>query len=117
MNPDFDTADIDCENVLNCLYNLTEVDEEILDALEQSGEFRSDDLAEKIGKDQSTVYRSLQRLHECGLIYKEKEKIRNGGYFFLYSIRPVDKIREEAKECIEDWYKEMKGTIEQLDEV
>ncbi|MBS3817270.1 MAG: ArsR family transcriptional regulator [Candidatus Thermoplasmatota archaeon] len=115
MLPEFDKEEINCENVIECLYGLSELDKEILSLLSEGEELRSSEIAEKIDKDQSTAYRSLEKLLSCGLIYKEKHTIRNGGYYFLYSRRPLDKVKEESMRCIEDWYEEMKGAVEELD--
>ncbi len=117
MMPKMDVDEVNCENVMECLYDLSELDKDILSLLSEDEDLRSSELAERIDKDQSTVYRSLERLLECGLIYKEKETIRNGGYYFLYSRRPVDKIKEEAKACVERWYEEMRGAIEEIEDI
>lgn len=116
MKPDFDYDEINCENVMECLYGLSKLDKRILNILSEGEELRSSEIAERINKDQSTAYRSLEKLLNCGLIYKEKQTIRNGGYYFLYSRRPISKIKEEALECIENWYEEMIDAVEELEE-
>lgn len=115
--PDFNAEDIDCDNVLKCMFNLSELDERILSVLKEGDEYRSNELAEKLERDQSTVYRSLEKLVSCGLLYKEKQTIRKGGYYYLYSARPTDKIKEEATSCLENWYSEVKGAIDQLEKI
>ncbi len=117
MLPDFDVEEVDCENVLECLYNLSELDRDILSLLSEGGEYRSSKIAEELDKDQSTAYRSLQKLSKCGLIYKEKKTIRNGGYYFVYSIRAMDKVKEEAKQCIDRWHTEMHEAVEDLEKI
>ncbi|MFW5927998.1 MAG: helix-turn-helix domain-containing protein, partial [Thermoplasmatota archaeon] len=116
MKPDFNYDEINCNNVMECLYNLSDLDKKILFILSDGEELRSSEIAEKINKDQSTAYRSLEKLLNCGLIYKEKQTIRNGGYYFLYSRRPISKIKEEAFECIEKWYEDMKDAVEELED-
>ncbi|MEF8873483.1 MAG: helix-turn-helix domain-containing protein [Candidatus Thermoplasmatota archaeon] len=115
MSPELRPGEIDCDNVMECLYDLTDLDKKILSVLLEQDELTSSEIAEKIDKDQSTAYRSLEKLFECGLLYKEKETIRNGGYYFQYSLRPLDKIKEEALACVESWYEEMKGSIKEMD--
>lgn len=109
--------DIDCDNVIECIYNLSELDKEILSVLSEENEYRSSEIAEEIEKDQSTAYRSLEKLLECGLVYKEKQNIRNGGYYFLYSRRPLDNIKEEAKACVDRWYDEIVEAIQDMDDL
>ncbi len=106
--------DLGCDIALECLYNLSTLDKRLLETLKDGDEYRSDEIAEILERDQSTAYRSLERLARCGLVYKEKQNIRNGGYFYVYSLRPLDKIKEEALECLEEWYRKMKKAIEEL---
>ena len=115
MKPDFNYDEINCSNVMECLYNLSKLDKKILSILSEGEELRSSEIAERINKDQSTAYRSLEKLLNCGLIYKEKQTIRNGGYYFLYSRRPISKIKEEAFECIDSWYQDMKEAVEEIE--
>lgn len=107
-------GDITCDMVIQCMYDLSDLDKNILEILRDGEEFRTNDVAELIERDQSTAYRSLERLVKCGLIYKEKQNIRNGGYYFLYSAKPLDNIKKEAFECLEEWYERMKKAIEEL---
>lgn len=117
MKPDFSPEKIGCSNVLDCLYDLKDLDKKIISVLKEEGEMRSSELAEEMDKDQSTVYRSLNKMVSCGLIYKEKKKIRKGGYYYVYSTRPIENVREEAMGCIEDWCERMRDAIEELDEI
>lgn len=114
MKPDFFPDQIECDNVLECLYDLSELDIQILTILKEGEEYRCDALAEKLDKDQSTVYRALEKLLSCGLIYKEKQSIRKGGYYYLYSSRPKERIKAEALNCLEEWYHQMKKSIKEL---
>ncbi len=114
MKDFIESEDIGCDVALECLYNLSALDRRSLDMLQDGKEYRTDDVAELLERDQSTAYRSLERLVSCGLVYKEKHNIRNGGYYYVYSIRPLDKIKEEALECLEEWYKKMRKAIEDL---
>ncbi len=107
----------DSENVIECIYDLSELDKEILSLFSGGEELRSSEIAERINKDQSTAYRSLEKLSECGLIYKEKQNIRNGGYYFLYSKRPLDKIKEEARKTVDGWYDEVVEALQELEEL
>ncbi len=117
MLPEFSEQEIDCDNVLECIYNLSDLDREVLSVLSEDEEYRSSEIAEKIDKDQSTAYRSLEKLLDCGLVYKEKKNIRNGGYYYLYSKRPLENIKEEAKTCVDQWYEEIMEAIQEMDDI
>ncbi len=115
MITDSGFKEIDAENVIECIYDLSELDKEILALLSRGEELRSSEIAEMINKDQSTAYRSLEKLSECGLIYKEKHNIRNGGYYYLYSRRPLEKIKEEARKSVDKWYEKVVEALQELD--
>jgi len=115
MIADLGVEEVDPENVIQCIYDLSELDKEILSLLKGDEELRSSEIAERLNKDQSTAYRSLEKLLECGLIYKEKHNIRNGGYYFLYSRRPLDKIKEEARKSVDKWYEEVIEAIKEIE--
>lgn len=115
--PTFSTEDIQCNTVLECLYSLTDMDNRVLSFLRKGGEYRAKEVAARVDRDQSTAYRSLEKLVECGLAYKEKHNIRNGGYFFLYSARPLDLVKRDALECLEQWYERMRTSIENLEDL
>ncbi|MFO8110104.1 MAG: helix-turn-helix domain-containing protein [Thermoplasmata archaeon] len=115
MKPKFTQDDIGCHTVLEYLYNLPDIDKKIFTFLSKGGEYRANEVAKNVDRDQSTAYRSLERLVDCGMVYKEKHNIRNGGYYFLYSSRPMDLIKEEALECLDMWYEKMKNSIEGTD--
>ncbi|MFO7992094.1 MAG: helix-turn-helix domain-containing protein [Thermoplasmata archaeon] len=117
MKPKFSAENIGCDNVLDCLYNLSKMDKEVLSLMSEDEEYRSRDIAERIDKDQSTAYRILEKLVGCGLVYKEKKTIRNGGYYYVYSARPIDKVREEAEQCLENWYSDMKKALEDMNKI
>lgn len=105
---------MDCKRVLECLYSLTELDKKVIEVLRGGGELRSREVGERLGRDQSTAYRSLERLVDCGFAYKEKHTIRKGGYYYTYSARPLDMIKKDALEHLDSWYDEMKRAIEDL---
>ena len=74
-----------------------------------------DELAKKIEKDRSTVYRSLQRLTCCNLCLKETKNIDKGGYYHIYRCNEISKAKKELEECIDKWYHQMKNTLKQFD--
>ncbi|MFW5952667.1 MAG: helix-turn-helix domain-containing protein [Candidatus Natronoplasma sp.] len=117
MIEDTGVKEVGPENVIECIYDLSELDKEILSLFSRGEELGSSEIAERINKDQSTAYRSLEKLSECGLIYKEKQNIRNGGYYFLYSRRPLDKIKEEARKTVDRWHDEVVEALQDLEEL
>ena len=105
---------INCDNVIQCIFELNNLDIKVYKTLKETGETRADELAKKLKKDRSNVYRSLQKLTCCGLCIKEKRNIQNGGYYHTYDCANNNKIRTELEEQIESWYNKMKNTLKTL---
>jgi predicted transcriptional regulator len=70
-----------------------------------SGPKTVEQIAEKIGKDRSTVQRVLNKLHSKGLARRKSQRIDRGGYFFEYSAVSSEVVREQILTQLEDWYK------------
>ena len=106
---------ISCTDVLQCIFELNRLDSSIYKMLKEHGETRADDLAHKMKKERSTVYRSLQKLTSCGLCKKKTKTIESGGYYHLYSCNDSKQVRKEMESCIDEWYKQMKNTLKNFE--
>jgi predicted transcriptional regulator len=105
-----------CDDVMQCFFNLNELDMIVYTRLLREGPQRSDDLARKEGKDASTIYRSLQKLISCGICFRETKNIDRGGYYHQYSAVSPEIIREKIEGCISNWNTSMKKALEEFDE-
>ena len=106
---------INCDNVIQCIFELNKLDIKVYKTLKQIGEIRADELAKKLKKDRSNVYRSLQKLTCCRLCIKEQRNIENGGYYHIYRSSNTAKIKKELEEQIDNWHNKMKNTLKELE--
>lgn len=106
---------LNCTEVLQCVFDLNKLDFQIYKTLKKVGSSRADDLANKMKKERSTIYRSLQKLSNCGLCTKETKTIVSGGYFHIYSCKDSTHVRKEMESCIDKWYKHMKETLKNFE--
>ena len=113
FNDNFET--ICCRDVLKYVFDLNSLDLEVYKKLKEEKESRADDLAKKIGKDRSYVYRSLQKLTNCNLCTKKTKKIETGGYYHLYVFNNAKEVRKEIETCIDDWYKHIKKILKDFE--
>jgi predicted transcriptional regulator len=100
-----------CHDLVQCAFSLAEFDIEVYYQLSQSGPLRADELAAKMGKDRSTVYRALQKLMPCGMVYRETKSIERGGYFHVYRAIGKQLLRERLERCVNDWYSHMQEVL------
>jgi|AntRauTorcE11898_2_1112593.scaffolds.fasta_scaffold17742_4 Predicted transcriptional regulator len=66
-----------------------------------------DEIAEKIDRERSTAYRSVQRLMQAGFIQKQQVNYDHGGYYHVYRPRDGDEIAQEMQRMLNDWYAQM----------
>jgi predicted transcriptional regulator len=100
-----------CDDVIRCIFNFNNLDLNVYKKLLEDGESKAQDLANKLKKERSTVYRSLQKLTKCGLCIKKSNKISTGGHFHTYECIDSKLIKMKIESCLNDWYKSMKETL------
>lgn len=105
-----------CTDLLRCMYNLSDMDMETLTLLLTDGPFKADDLADRLGRDRSTVYRSLQKLVSCQVVTKETRSLDRGGYFHVYAAVPKDVLRERLEHCVEEWHSRVLTLLDRFEE-
>jgi predicted transcriptional regulator len=105
-----------CHDLVQCAFSLGEFEVEVYYKLIDSGPLRADELASKIGKDRSTVYRALQKLMTCGMVYRETKNIDRGGYYHVYKAISKDMLRGRLEKCVEDWYSHMQDVLRKFTE-
>ncbi|WP_122090851.1 helix-turn-helix domain-containing protein [Halalkalicoccus subterraneus] len=100
--------DMQCEGLLECFHDLKEIDKNVFQMLNETEEpLTVDDIAERIDRERSTAYRSVQRLLQVGFIQKEQINYEQGGYYHVYRPRDADEIAQEMQRMLNDWYAKM----------
>ena len=91
-----------CNDLLCSVYNLNPVDLEIFYNLAGGNTRSLDELAQKVGRDRSTIHRSLQKLVSNQLCYKETRALKEGGYHHLYGAAELSKIKERSEVRVQE---------------
>ena len=76
-----------------------------------SGPKTVEEISELIGKDRSTVQRVLNRLHKKNLVERVAHFIDRGGYYYEYSAKSTDDVREEILTQLDEWYEATKSFL------
>lgn len=103
-----------CQDLIQCAYNLGEFEVLVYYTLVESGPMRADELAVIIGRDRSTVYRSLQKLMTCGMVYRETKSMEKGGYYHIYKAISKKDLKEKLEKCVNDWYSRMQDVLKKF---
>ncbi|MFP4545835.1 MAG: helix-turn-helix domain-containing protein [Methanomassiliicoccales archaeon] len=115
MLPEKMTGETTCQDLVQCAFNLNQFEISVYRHLLDLGPSRADELAVDMGKDRSTIYRSLQKLMSCGVCHRETRSLEKGGYYHVYIPIGKDKMRERLRQCVEDWYAHMLELLSRFD--
>lgn len=116
LNRDLE-RDLECEGLLECLYELNDLDRECFVLLSEADErLTIDEIAERVDRERSTAYRSVQRLLDAGLVQKEQINYEQGGYYHVYTITAPDSVANTMQEQLNDWYAQIDYLIERFRE-
>lgn len=98
-------SDMECEGLLECFHGLKEIDKAVFQLLNETPEpLTVDEIGERIERERSTAYRSVQRLLNAGFIQKEQVNYDQGGYYHVYRPRDADEVAQELQRMLNDWY-------------
>ena len=110
-------SDMECEGLLECFHGLKELDKRCFrELVNAETAVTIDDLSDHVDRERSTVYRSVQRLLNAGLIQKEQINYDQGGYYHVYKPADPGAIREDMQRLLNDWYAEMGQLIQEFEE-
>lgn len=104
---------LNCENLLECVFGLSSVDTMVYEAL-LSGRERIEDICEVVGRKESAVYKSLQRLLLAGMAYRIKVPLDGGGYYFIYRPTPKEEVAEKVNELLRELSEKIKKILEEF---
>ena len=76
-----------------------------------SGPKTVEEIAERIGKDRSTVQRVLNKLHSKSLVKREMNTIERGGYYYTYIAEETEIVRDQILSQLEEWYQATKSFL------
>ncbi|TQQ83067.1 HTH domain-containing protein [Halonotius terrestris] len=110
-------TEMDCDGLLECFHGLKSLDRRCFRLLvEADSPLTVDDLAASVDRERSTVYRSVQRLLEAGVIKKEQINYEQGGYYHVYKPVAPEIIRDDMQRLLNDWYAEMGQLLQQFED-
>ena len=91
-----------CTDLLSCLYGLKPTELQVFYGLAFRVNASVDELSLEVGRDRTTVHRSLSKLVSAGLAYRQAIGLKDGGYRYVYGAVEPAKIREQATERVEE---------------
>ena len=109
--------DMVCEGLLECIHGLKQLDKDCFRALVESNEpLTVDEIADRVDRERSTAYRSIQRLLQSGFIQKEQVNYDQGGYYHVYYPTNPSQIASDMQRMLNDWYAKMGQLIQEFED-
>jgi predicted transcriptional regulator len=113
----FMDTDCTCKNLLECLYNLSPSDLDILVTLLRSKEpLTLEIISKQLGKDKGTIFRSLQKLVSISFCVKESRNLRNGGQYHTYRATSIDIIERTTEYRLKEIQKSLSTLLKRFKE-
>jgi predicted transcriptional regulator len=107
--------DVQCEYLLDCFHGLTELDRSCFEQLVTSADpLTVDDLADRVDRDRTTAYRSVQRLLEAGVVEKRQVSGDGSSYHHVYEPTDPDVIADQMQRELNDYYAKMGQLIHEF---
>ena len=109
-----DCGNINCVDLVRCIFNLNETDILILKSIPEKEGRNIKDITKKIKKDRSTIHRSLEKLVSCNICYKERKSGKNRGFIDYYYAIPEKELIRKAEKNLDDCYLKIKTMLNEL---
>lgn len=106
----------ECENLLNCLFGLNELDRRCYKKITKKDKTWTDELAEELEKDESTIHRSITKLIDVGLVDMERIPYENGGYKHEYTMTDPEEAAQNMRQDICEWVKVSYKMVDKFEE-
>lgn len=110
---DFACKRFEIEEVVKCSLALTKSDFRLLKYFmkHHSRRFTTEDLAEELFLDKSTIQRGVKKLHGKELLFRSQLNQSKGGYIFLYQIKNKEAIRKKVLDIVDSWHERFRKEI------
>ncbi|MEM0372550.1 MAG: helix-turn-helix domain-containing protein [archaeon] len=101
-------------DALAMLYGLTETEALAYFSLLEEGAINVNELRGKLGRDRTTVQRTLAKLVRENLAQRRKINLAKGGIKYCYEAVPFSIVKQEMTRRLESWYSLSKTRIQEL---
>jgi predicted transcriptional regulator len=105
-----------CKDIVQCAFSLNDFEVEVFRAAGRQGPMRADELADRMGRERSTVYRALQKLMSCGMCIRETRSLEKGGYYHVYSAIDRATLKAKMEQCVKEWGQRMQEALSRFDD-
>ena len=102
------------DEVMRCVFDIQDHETQTYLALRERHESTVAELAAVLGKDRSSVNRSLTKLLGKGLATREHRLLEAGGYVYQYRAVALAEARRRMHEALAEWTEFMHAKIDEF---
>jgi predicted transcriptional regulator len=106
--------ELGADDLMRCALGVKTTEVEVYCALSGLVKTTVQEVADRLDKSRPTTQRLLQSLVEKGLATREEELIGLGGYKYVYSAVPPEKLKTSIRGMLDKWYGKMVEELEEL---
>ena len=104
-----------CSDLLSCLYNLKPIDIDVFLEVARNKNATLTQIAELVHRDRSSTHRCLSKLVSAGLVHKQSETLKGGGYYHVYTMAEPARIKEYARKRVKEITESLESLIENFE--
>jgi len=108
---DFACQRFPVENIVMCSFGIAETDYKVLIYLFTHENKTINEIAKALGKERSTIQKSINKLFERDIIERRQKNLSEGGYKFTYSAKDKDNVKEKISSVLDSWVLNVKKEI------
>jgi predicted transcriptional regulator len=111
-------SEIDSKELIQCTFNLKKTELRIfLYLLKNQRSISSNDIADELGLDRTTVQKSIKGLLDRDIVLRRQLNLDSGGYVFLYCVKEKEELKKQMKEIIHNWALKAEHQLEIIFEI
>jgi predicted transcriptional regulator len=104
----FACQDIEFKDLLRCSFELSKTEYNLMMfLLKTEKQYRAEDLGQMMKLDRTTVQKSIKKLADKDLVFRQQINLDKGGYTFEYTIKNKAEIKRRMEKIVENWYDEV----------
>jgi predicted transcriptional regulator len=103
---------VEASDVMHCFLGLRPLEIDVYFYL-LKGQATVKEVSEALGRNRSSVQRSIQNLVQRGFAHRRTRTLRKGGYEYVYEAVSLAKMKDLIKEALDSFYKQVEVFLDQ----
>jgi predicted transcriptional regulator len=103
---------VEASDVMHCFLGLRTLEIDLYFYL-LKGQATVKEVSEALGRNRSSVQRSIQNLVQRGFAHRRTRTLRKGGYVYVYEAVSLAKMKDLIKEALDSFYKQVEVFLDQ----